>query len=252
VTLEKSKISVLSGNALKIIAAISMLIDHIGYLLLPQVTVLRVIGRLAFPIFAFMIAEGCRYTKNKFRYFATMSALALIVQAVYYVYSKNTTLTVLATFSISILLIYGLQSVKAILLDEKSRLFEKLLVVELFAMSVVAVYVLNQIVTVEYGFYGCMLPVAASLFHTPKGNENRVFEKLDKISVHVAVMGAWLLMMSLQRGWAQPWSLLALPLLLLYSGQRGNHKMKYFFYIFYPLHLAALEGVKLLIEALAK
>ena len=59
----------LSGNALKIIAAITMLIDHIGVILLPQITLFRVIGRISFPIFAFMIAEGCAHTKNKLRYF---------------------------------------------------------------------------------------------------------------------------------------------------------------------------------------
>lgn len=48
----------LSGNQLKIIAMITMLIDHIGVNLFPSVTILRVIGRLSFPIFAYMIAEG--------------------------------------------------------------------------------------------------------------------------------------------------------------------------------------------------
>ncbi len=243
-----SKICILSGNALKIIAAVAMLLDHIGYLFFPKVMIFRIIGRIAFPIFAFMIAEGCRYTKSKVKYFLTMSVLGLLIQLVYYFYSRKTTFTVIVTFTVSILLIYGLQSVKAIILDSKSKLFEKLLVVELFAMSVVAVYVLNQIVSIEYGFYGCMLPVAASLLHTPKNNTNTAFEKLDKIPVHVIVMGLCLVVMSLERGWVQPYSLLALPLLFLYSGKRGKVNMKYFFYIFYPLHLAALEGLKLLID----
>ena len=250
--LSQPKICTLSGNTLKIIAAVSMLLDHIGYLFFPQMIIFRILGRIAFPIFAFMVAEGCRYTRSKFRYFATMFTLAFALQLVYYFYSKKMTLTVIATFTIAILLIYGLQSVKAVILDEKSRLFEKLLVVELFAMSVVAVYVLNQIVSIEYGFYGCMLPVAASFLHAPKGNKNSVFEKLDKLSIHILVMGIWLFMMSLQGGWVQPYSLLALPLLFLYSGERGNGKLKYFFYIFYPLHLAVLEGLKLLIETVTK
>ena len=48
----------LSGNALKLLAALFMTIDHVGVLLLPHVIVLRILGRLALPIFAFMIAEG--------------------------------------------------------------------------------------------------------------------------------------------------------------------------------------------------
>ena len=59
----------LTNNQLKIIAMISMLIDHIGVAMFPNVMILRIIGRLAFPIFAYMIAEGCFYTKNKARYF---------------------------------------------------------------------------------------------------------------------------------------------------------------------------------------
>ena len=57
----------LSGNALKIIGAITMLIDHMGVVLFPGIAILRIIGRISFPIFAFMIAEGCRYTKNKLK-----------------------------------------------------------------------------------------------------------------------------------------------------------------------------------------
>ena len=47
----------------------------------------------------------------------------------------------------------------------------------------------------------------------------------------------------------QVWSLLALPLLMLYSGRRGKWNMKYFFYIFYPAHLAILQGIAWLIAA---
>ena len=60
---------VLNANALKFLAAALMLVDHIGYLLFPQALFLRIIGRLSFPLFAFAISEGCRYTKNKTKHF---------------------------------------------------------------------------------------------------------------------------------------------------------------------------------------
>ena len=66
------KFAVLSGNTLKILAAIFMLIDHAGLMLFDDNEIMRIIGRLAYPIFAFMIAEGCKYTKNKIKYFATV------------------------------------------------------------------------------------------------------------------------------------------------------------------------------------
>ena len=67
----------LSGNALKIIACVSMFIDHASLMLFPEIIWLRYIGRLAFPIFAFLISEGCRYTKNKLNYFLSVFILGV-------------------------------------------------------------------------------------------------------------------------------------------------------------------------------
>lgn len=58
---------ILNNNQLKIIACIFMLIDYIGFFLYPEIIILRYIGRLAFPLFAFFIAEGAYYTKNKIK-----------------------------------------------------------------------------------------------------------------------------------------------------------------------------------------
>ena len=63
--MNSSRFPGLTGNQLKLIALITMTIDHIGFMLLPQVKILRAIGRIAFPIFAYMIAEGCQYTRNR-------------------------------------------------------------------------------------------------------------------------------------------------------------------------------------------
>ena len=66
----------LSGNQLKLIALAAMTVDHIGVQFFPNIQLLRIIGRLALPIFAYMIAQGCRYTKNKARYLGTIAAVA--------------------------------------------------------------------------------------------------------------------------------------------------------------------------------
>ena len=58
----------LNNFTLKMIAILAMAIDHIGFLFYPQAIWLRIIGRIAFPIFAFMIAEGCYYTRNKLKH----------------------------------------------------------------------------------------------------------------------------------------------------------------------------------------
>ena len=59
------RVKQLTKNQLKILAMVCMTLDHIGAAFFPQAVWLRVIGRLAFPLFSYCIAEGCRYTRNK-------------------------------------------------------------------------------------------------------------------------------------------------------------------------------------------
>ena len=82
----------MSSFVLKLIAAVTMFIDHAGLLLFPDLEFMRILGRLAFPIFAFFIGEGCRYTSSKLKYFLRVSILGILCQAVYiieYISSKN-------------------------------------------------------------------------------------------------------------------------------------------------------------------
>lgn len=221
----------LSGNELKVLAAVSMVIDHMGVLFFPGAALPRILGRFAMPIFAFMIAQGCQYTKNKRRYFGGVFLLALACQLVYYFTTGSTYQCILVTFSLSILLVFALQ-------EGKQRGGIHWL---LFPSMVAVVWGLNQMLTIDYGFWGCMLPVFASLF---QGNTHG----LDRHPVHVLSMGVGLLILSVQFGWIQMFSLLTLPLLLLYSGRRGKYPMKAFFYVFYPAHLVCLEGLFLLLN----
>lgn len=236
----------LSGNALKLIAAALMLCDHVGMMLFPELEILRVIGRLAFPIFAFMIAEGAAHTKNKARYLLTLSAMALLLIAVYYIYSQELLLSIFVTFSLSVLMIYPLTAFKNALFSKEAGLLIKLLLGFLTLLSILTVYALNQQFTVEYGFFGCMTPVFATLFRSPRENCPKWLRLLDRNAVHVLLAGAGLLLVAMTRPQIQYYSLLALPLLLLYSGQRGKARMKYFFYIFYPAHLLLLELISML------
>ncbi len=71
------------GNLLKLIAMLTMFADHAGKMLLPQYRIMRVIGRLAFPIYAYCIAMGCVYTRNPLNYLKRLLALALVTQPIY-------------------------------------------------------------------------------------------------------------------------------------------------------------------------
>ena len=98
----------LNGNQLKILALIAMTIDHIGCYLYPTHEWMRIVGRLAFPIFAYMIAEGARYTKNRKKYLGMMFGLGVICQIVYYFAMGSLFQCILITFTFSIVLIYAL------------------------------------------------------------------------------------------------------------------------------------------------
>ena len=225
-----TKTGLLSGNWLKIIAAVTMLIDHIGYIFFPTQTLWRIIGRIAMPIFAFMIAEGCCYTRSKLRYFLSVLGLGLLCQTVYVAFAGGWELCMPVNFSLSILLVCTLeQAVK-----ERSWLWATL-----FALVMALVYLLNEAVTLDYGFWGCMLPLFCCL--------PRVLGRQERW-LRVLTLGVGMVLLSMNSSVLQWYSLMALPLLLLYSGQRGKAKMKYFFYIFYPLHLAVLQGIAWLIQ----
>ena len=242
------KLRFLNGNMLKIIAAITMLVDHMGLLFFPNEEIFRIIGRFAFPIFAFMIAEGCRYTRNKARYFSMIFGLAFICQVVYYVFDGSLYMCVLVTFSLSILALFALDNFKYIAFESDASLLQKFLAGGLFIAVVAFIYFLNLFMQIDYGFWGCMLPVFAGLLHMPKNCNIAFLQKLDNNLTGVILLGLGLVPLMLEVGWVQPYSLMALVPLLLYSGKRGKLNMKYFFYIFYPLHLVLLEGIYLLLN----
>lgn len=221
----------LSGNQLKLIALITMTIDHIGAHLLPQYGILRIIGRIAMPIYAFLIAEGCRYTKNKLKYLGLMAVLALGMQLGYFFLKNWLKQCILVTFSLSILLIYALQYVQ-----KKKNLWSCFL---FFAALAGAYFVSVKLpgyipgFSLDYGFKGILLPVFISL---GTNKQQRL-------------LGAAVGMCFLALGSSTQWySLLALPLLALYSGLRGKGDYKYLFYIYYPLHLAVIYGISWLLR----
>lgn len=225
----------LSANALKLLAAATMLIDHAGAILLPQISVLRIIGRLAFPIYAFMIAQGCRHTRNKLRYFLGIFLLGVICQGVYTWTTGADRLNILLTFSASILLLYCVLWLQSSA-EKKHWGGMAAAAACLVAVSLVVRYV-NSKLPFDYGIWGCLAAVLAG---------ELPYDRKKPLSV--ILLGVALLGTAHATGTIQLYSLLALPLLLCYSGARGKYKLKYFFYIFYPAHLAVLYGIALLIK----
>ena len=254
------KHKILSGNALKMIAAISMLIDHIGLLFFPFNGIFRIFGRLAFPIFAYMIAEGAKYTRNKKKHFFTMFSLAVICQIVYFIFDSGSLyMCILVTFSISTLLIYALENFKKTLFSKNTDTFDKVIAGGIFFGGILLTFVLNSILTIDYGFIGCIAPVAVSLLDFKDIDASEKYKKLDKLEYKLICFTLPLIALIISNmmrqvfiiPYTQIFSLLSIPLLFLYSEKRGTPKLKYFFYIFYPVHLALLEGISILAVLMA-
>ncbi len=233
----------LSGNMLKWIAAVFMVIDHVGVILFSDVTILRILGRFSFPIFAFMIAEGCRYTRNKYRYFFGIFGVGAVCQLVLFLYNGSMEMNILLTFSLSVLLVFSFAWIKEQIFAENAPIFYPFAGILLFAGLLVCVGLLGESFDLDYGATGCMVPLFASILHPPKGNKSTALHRIDRPFVHVLTMSLGILLLSLDDGGIQWFCLLALPLLLLYSGKRGKWRMKYFFYVFYPAHLLVIQGI---------
>ena len=233
----------LTNNQLKIIAMVSMLCDHIGLLFFPTVAIFRIIGRIAFPIFAYMIAEGCRYTKNRAKYLGMIGAMALVFQVVYFVAMGSLYQGILVTFSLAIITVFSIDGIL-----KGKGLGVRLASVAALAFVAFFVFLLPQFLKgtdfdIDYGIWGILLPVI--VYFMP----GRPW-KVGGASLFLLIRAIYYGFFATPLVPLQWWSLLALPLLFLYNGERGKAKMKYVFYIFYPAHLVILYGIAILIMML--
>lgn len=230
---DRFKAAVLNGNTLKLIALLAMTVDHMGEILFPQIILLRIIGRLAYPIFAFMISEGCFYTKHKYRYFFEVLGIGALCQIVYFVVFGSLYMNIMIVFAFSILIIFAIQ--KAI--DTKNAgimvLALSLIGLAFFLSVILPRYVKG--LQFDYGFVGIILPVAVYL--------------IPRFRLKLVVFAAGLVVLAILNNPAvQLWSLLSLPLLMLYNGERGKLKIKHFFYIYYPAHMLGIWLVSFLLR----
>ena len=256
-----NKLRFLNGNTLKIIACIAMVIDHVGLMFFPTNLIFRKIGRIALPLFAFLLAEGCKHTRNKKKHFLLLLAFASICQFVYDVFTLvgggDVYVCILVSLLCAELCIFALQYFKRELFKAENSVATKILAFAPFLCAVGATALLCNVQAVDYGFAGCMLPVFISLsdFKGVANNENqeRLLSKIDTdFSRFICVIGG-LLFLYFTHPSVLPTEYMFLSLIpiALYNGQRGKKNLKYFFYFFYPLHLVAIEGLYVLLLLLS-
>lgn len=217
---------ILSGSSLKIIACIAMMIDHfaasiifygIEYVPTEELfnkwlmvyDIMRFIGRIAFPIFCFLLVEGFFYTSNHKKYAIRLFIFALISELPFDLAIFNAPISweyqnVYFELLIGFLTIWAMEKVK----------FSSFAIPKQFIFAVIG-SVLAYILHTDYHYYGIILIVVLYFFRS-----NRMLQ---------TVAGCISLL------WEAPACLAFIPL-TMYNGKRGL-PLKYFFYVFYPVHL---------------
>lgn len=211
----------LSSAALQLIALTTMTIDHIGAYLV-DFNPLRVIGRIAMPLFVLMLSEGIIYTRSRTKYFGRILVAAVLTELPLWLMHDQLG----ATLSINILFSFLLCIIAASLI-ERSWYFVCLL--PLFVL-------LPEVLGVDYGGSTVIMAtcyvIAARLF--PK-------EAIARKSVQSAgLVAATVYYVLLTGSSLQWWALLALPLIWLYNGQKGRRLPRYVMYLYYPAHLLVI------------
>lgn len=214
---ERKKLPELTACSLKWIAAITMLIDHIGAIFYPDILGFRIVGRIAFPIFAFLIAEGFRHTHDLRKYMLRMLVFACVSEIPFDLAFFGTWFApghqnVMFTFFLALILLERLEKIYS----AGGRILA-------FIAGMALAYVLRT----DYNYFGILLVGLYANFALCKERWKRVFPTyLNMLAESV-----------------QMWGILAAVPLYFYGGKEGR-KMKYFFYVFYPGHLLVLYFIK--------
>lgn len=227
----------ISGSDLKYIAILMMLIDHVAWLFLPTDTVaaqvMHFFGRITAPVMAYFITEGYHYTKNLKKYIARLAVFAVISHFSYCFcfagsFFASYTESVIATLLLCLL------AVHAVNCEKIPNAYKLVIILVLMKLA-------NKC------DWGETLILFTLAFELGRGNQKH---QLIAYSAVALMYCSPVLMMFLKGNDLWKCNIykfgLFLPLLLiqLYNGEKGGGKMsKWFFYIFYPLHLLILGAI---------
>lgn len=205
---------------LKMIALIAMLCDHLGHTLFPQLSILRIIGRISFPIFAYVLVEGFFYTRDVKKYLTRLGLMALLSEIPFDLMASQKVLefghqNVFFTLFLGIFMLYLM-----------SRTVNPLLQ---FAYAGIAMVVAEFLKT-DYRYFGILIIL---WFY---------YWRLNKWVKYLGVTAIMLLL----KGWVGCFTALALVPIALHNGKQGP-KCKWFFYIFYPAHTLVIGLISLII-----
>lgn len=260
----------LTGNSLKIIACVSMFIDHLSKIFLSAILTnlfwmaengeipfeqyqaisdfvrfrLYAIGTIAFPIFCFLLVEGFAYTKNRRRYIGSMLIFAFISELPFdlgffsELSSRQGTFpfyfqyqNVFFTLFLGLSCLYILERLPNFAKEQSRKENIRAVLLRLGTVAVTAV--VADFLKCDYGSMGIIFIAGFYVFR-----KNRILQILGFLILYMATTGN------------QPTICIMISVLviLFYNGTRGKLKLKYCFYWFYPVHIFLLYSMTLLLK----
>ncbi len=222
----------LTSASLQLIAILTMLIDHIGLFLCDNNTIMRLIGRLAMPLFCFMLAEGFLHTKGKrWRYFGRLMIFAFISQLPFDLI-HHTAATSQPLLNVMFTLATG---------------FATMALIEYGGWAMICLPILlivAELLHMSYGAYGVALIVGFYL--ASKFLKKKKYQPWRWLAYTAVLFVSTAIYVSAKVIPIQVGALVAIVPIVLYNGKLGKRLPKWFGYIFYPAHLLAIYAIKML------
>ena len=219
----------MNSFALHILAMLLMLCDHLQLTLLPELPILRCVGRLAFPLFAFMAVEGYLHTRSLKKYLLRLLMLAVISEIPFDLLVSGSVFdpmhqNVIWTIILGLCCIRAFENISA----DLKKMLSAVVIIASLAAAIIA--------RVDYSSAGVLTLLA---FYAFRGNtvRCRLMQLLSLAFINLVLLGGI--------EFAFPYQALAvlsLPIIWLYDGSQGPHNgfIKAANYLFYPAHMLIL------------
>ena len=245
-----------TSHTLKWVAVVAMVIDHVGVVSYDWLgwskpyLFLRFVGRTAFPLFAFLLTEGFRHTRNRWAYLRNLLIFAVVSEIPYDLFhdwsARYASQNVFWALALGLL---GMMCAEALVREGDKRRVPRPVTLLCALIPMAAAVYAGEVIKADYHYWGVLLilivysgeVVAAFLIRgvtSPQTARN--------IGAAVAVV-VWMILYDAVHRWRiEIYGLPAAFLILLYNGERGQYRLpKWFFYGFYPAHFLILHALRL-------
>ncbi|HEY1037644.1 MAG TPA: TraX family protein [Candidatus Paceibacterota bacterium] len=214
---------------LKLLACLTMLIDHIGFLFFPEQIAWRIIGRLSFPLFAFLIAEGYSKTKDRNKYFGRLFLFGIISQIPYKYFHELGgydffSLNIFFTLALGVAALAAADKIKSLPLRISTNII---------------ILVIAYVSGASYGIYGILTILASGLYLKSKDAGVASLTTIPVLeAARISLTGLNLI---------QAFAVFGIVPILFYNGNLGPRISRWWFYWFYPANMIILALIYLCI-----